>query len=82
MTPEKTGAQIWLEEYQAWAICDAFKLHEGQYLFRIAGVSHGARLRQRNHYIVGRIEHWWQDHPIQTMIATEVEYLGYDGVLV
>ena len=85
MTPEKTGALLWLEQYSAWAVCDAFDLPMNVYVFRISGVFHGTAPRAHKHYIVRQVLEWWDsdiDGRVSTMVATNVEYLGYDGVRV
>ena len=85
MTPEKTGACIWIKQYNAWAVCDAFDLPLDIYVFRISGVFHGTAPRAHKHYNVGNVLEWWDakiEGRVSTMVATNVEYLGYNGVRV
>lgn len=80
----KTGAVVWLEEYQEWAYGDAF---EGDDFFVFRLCQRGfAPVRSRKHFTVHQIAHWWDADRTSTetnstliAYAQHVENHGYEG---
>ena len=61
MQCQKTGAQIFLAEYGAYALCDAFYDEQaGAYLFRIVSVNYKEPVRgDKVHYTVHHVQQWF-----------------------
>jgi hypothetical protein len=77
----KTGAQIYLEEYGEYAICDTFE-DKGVFLFRIVDTSNEP-MRAYLHSIVLKVDNWFgrgQDL-VGTLISTMVRDFGPEGKL-
>lgn len=85
MECKKTGAHIYLEQHDRWAICDAFILgvdaitEEPIWLFRIVFDEHRP-LRDVKHFTVHDTTMWFLDKPIKTLVTAKATYHGYEGV--
>lgn len=85
MQCEKTGCQVFFEEYQTYAIGDAYVLQRNEYttpiwIFRISGESYTGPLRKQLHFKVNVIEHIFDGTPKTFVVLPEdLVYLGYDG---
>ena len=74
----KTGAHVYLEEYDEYAYGD-MHLIAGNYVFRTVQVDR-LHLRELLHYKIRMIAAFWRDVPVGTIIATAVVDYGYDGI--
>lgn len=79
MNCQKTGAQIYLAEYGAYALCDAFyDFGNGAYLFRIVKVDYKEPIREDQfHYTIHKIGHWF-DKTGSAMKASTMYCRGED----
>lgn len=79
---EKTGCQVYLEEYGEWALGDAF-VGDDFHIFRLSA-RHVRPLRpDAIHYTVHSIEHWFGEHDtVSTMLVYDqnLKFHGYEGV--
>lgn len=89
MTCTKTGAHIFIEQYDEYAYCDAFEIETGDgtpfhapiCYFRIVEVSRLA-LRSQLHYTVVNVVDWFDRdalHYAQTLISDNCINHGYEG---
>ena len=78
MTCIKTGAHVFLEEYDEWAYGD-MHIVGSVYVFRVAQVEFGP-IYSVMHFTVHSIANWFKDQPYGTIIATSVTDHGYDGI--
>ncbi len=85
MICEKTGAQLYLEEYGEWLIGDVYRVNDGTLIARISGRSHRGPQRDMTHYRVRHIAHWFDrdDPKVYSMLVAEEEDVtdyGYNGI--
>lgn len=79
----KTGCHIFLEEYQKYAVGDAYEVLPGLFIFRLC--EDGFKpLRDHLHFTVRAVVHWFDDYKTSpssnsTLIATSVVDHGYEG---
>jgi hypothetical protein len=77
----KTGAHIFLHQYNVFAICDAFEMN-GVHLFRIAETS-PEPFSPALHFDVWEVVQWFEknrsDGGSSTLIASSVLNHGYVG---
>ncbi len=84
MTCEKTGAGIYLHEYNVWAHCDAHSFGHAR-VFRIVAADFiplKTALEEGRvlHYDVYGVAEWWdKDKPVQTLVSMAWHYHGMSG---
>lgn len=79
MTPEKTGANIYLEQYGQTVRGDFYDMGD----FAVIRVTNSSRTREDPdviHYRVGNVMQWWdQEARYGTMMVNTWVYHGYEG---
>lgn len=93
MTCTKTGAHIYIEQYDEYAYCDAFELELDApgigainvakvAYFRVVEVSFGKPLYPNLHYKVWNVADWFDRERtglVSTLISDNFTNLGYEG---
>lgn len=79
MTPEKTGAVCFLEQYGVYVRGDFYDMK----LFGILRVTNASRTREKPdvvHYRIGNVMQWWdQEAHYGTLMTDSWQYHGYEG---
>jgi hypothetical protein len=82
----KTGAQIYLSQYGAYVYGDLHQVSEDVFVMRTSGPRRFEPFNGSNivHGLVADIYEWWEEsaYPATygTLIITQMQYLGYEGV--
>ena len=79
MTPIRTGAQIYLEEYKTYHIGDLYQIG-GVYICKCNPRDSFEPIRADLHLRAHKIEDLWlENHHIIICLQHNAQYLGYDG---